>query len=473
MRILLVSANRERSPYPVFPIGLAYLAPPLEAAGHELEALDLCLEPEPDAAVTATLERFAPALVLLSLRNLDNVTWPASRSYLADAKRIVDLCAGRVPVVVGGSGFSLMPHEILVALGADFGVVGEGEELLPRLVARLERGENPAGLPGLLVRGNSCFPPPVPVERIAAPGRSLFDVARYQREGGMANVQTKRGCPFNCIYCTYPLLEGRIVRLRPIPEIIAELRSLRDEFGVGYVYFVDDIFNYPTDFAEQLCRAMAAARLDISWTAFINPAFMPPSLLDAMLAAGCDAVEFGTESGSPPLLRNLGKSFTVEDIRSASLLCRERQVDFAHYLLFGGPGETDETVLESFRLMDELEPTAVIAMTGIRIFPGTSLHRTALNEGVIRPDTDLLAPVFYLSPHVRDHLADLVAGEALRRTTWVVPGVEVNISDAMLDAMRMFSVKGPLWKLMKRLGRSRIRPLCSPSFPLDNSPLDQ
>jgi radical SAM superfamily enzyme YgiQ (UPF0313 family) len=473
MRILLVSANRERSPYPVFPIGLAYLAPPLEAAGHELQALDLCLEPEPEPAVTAALDRLAPALVLLSLRNVDNVTWPASRSYLADAKRVVDLCIGRVPVVVGGSGFSLMPREILAALGADFGVVGEGEELLPRLVERLERGESPAGLPGLLVRGGAGFLPPVPVERISAPGRSLFDVARYQREGGMANVQTKRGCPFSCVYCTYPLLEGHTVRLRPIPEIIAELRSLRDDFGVDYVYFVDDIFNYPMEFAERLCRAMAAEQLDLNWSAFINPAFLPPSLLDAMLAAGCDAVEFGTESGSPSMLRNLGKSFTVEDVRSASQLCSRRQVDFAHYLLFGGPGETDETVLESFRLMDELEPTAVIAMTGIRIFPGTSLHRTALDEGVIRPDTDLLAPVFYISPQVRDHLADLVSGEAVRRTTWVVPGSEVNISDAMLDAMRMFSVRGPLWKLMKRLGRSRVRPLCSPSFPLDIPPRDQ
>ena len=467
MKILLLSANLERFPYPVFPIGLAYLAAPLEAAGHELRVLDLCLEAEPDTAVIALLECFAPALVLVSIRNIDNVTWPASRSYLSDAKRIVDLCAGTVPVVVGGSGFSLMPNEILMALGADFGVVGEGEELLPQLVERIERGESAAGLPGLLIKGNSDFLPPEPVQRITTPSRKLFDVAGYQRDGGMANVQTKRGCPFGCVYCTYPLLEGRAMRLRPINELIAEIRSMRDDHGVGYVYFVDDIFNYPVDFAEQLCRAMIAERLDINWSAFINPAFTPPSLLDAMLSAGCDAVEFGSESGSPLMLRNLGKSFTVEDIRSASRLCRERKLDYAHYILFGGPGETDETVLESFRLMDEVEPTAVIAMTGIRIFPGTSLYRTALDEGVIRLETDLLTPVFYISPHVRDHLADLVTIEAVRRVNWVVPGLEVNISDAMLDAIRMFAVKGPLWKLVKRLGRSRVRPLCSPLFPLD------
>jgi hypothetical protein len=109
--------------------------------------------------------------------------------------------------------------------------------------------------------------------------------------------------------------------------------------------------------------------------------------------------------------------------------------------------------------MDELQPTAVIAMTGIRIYPGTSLHLTALAEGVIDCATNLLEPVFYISPQVRDCLADLVSSQAILRKNWVVPGLEVNISDAMLDALRMFPVKGPLWKLMKKMGKSRIKPM--------------
>jgi radical SAM superfamily enzyme YgiQ (UPF0313 family) len=459
MKILLVSANREHSPYPVFPIGLSYLAGSLAAAGHELSVLDLCFEQEPETAITERLASFTPDLAAVSLRNIDNVTWPGCRSYLAGVRDVVSICRGLARVVVGGSGFSLMPREIMAYLDADYGVIGEGEEVLPRLVEMVGQGACPSALPGVLVRGVDRFQPPLPVERIASPERSLFDVARYQRQGGMANVQTKRGCPFACVYCTYPLLEGRRMRLRPISTIIAEIRALVEGYGVSYVYFVDDIFNYPTDFAEQLCRAMAAEQLAINWSAFINPAFMPPGLLDVMLAAGCDAVEYGTESGSPLMLRNLGKAFTVADAREGSRLCRERQVDFAHYILFGGPGETRETILESFNLMDELEPTAVIAMTGIRIFPGTPLHRTALEEGVIDSTTDLLEPTFYISPAVRDEMAGLVTSEAIKRRNWVVPGLEVNISDAMLAALRTFPVKGPLWKLMKRLGRSRIKPM--------------
>lgn len=459
MKILMLSANRERSPYPVFPIGLSYLAAPLTAAGHQLSVLDLCFENEPEEALSGALDGFKPALVVLSLRNIDNVTWPNSRSYLEGIRRVVSVCQGHAPVIVGGSGFSLMPGEVLEYLGADYGVVGEGEEILPLLVERIESGRDKAALPGILCRGETEFRAPLPIASISTPDRSLFDVARYQREGGMTNVQTKRGCPFACVYCTYPLLEGRRMRLRPVADIMAELCALVAEHAVRYVYFVDDIFNYPPDFAEELCREMITSQLKINWTAFINPAFMTPSLLDCMLAAGCDAVEYGTESGSPAMLKNLGKSFTVADVRSASQLCRSRGMDFAHYILFGGPGETRDTILESFALMDELEPTAVITMTGIRIYPGTPLYQTALAEGVITAATNMLEPVFYISRHVREELTELVTIEALKRSNWVVPGLEINISDAMLDALRMFPVKGPLWKLMKRMGRSRIKPI--------------
>ena len=249
------------------------------------------------------------------------------------------------------------------------------------------------------------------------------------------------------------------MRLRPVEDILTEISTLVNDYGVSYLYFVDDIFNYPPDFASKLCRAMKEARLPVNWSAFINPDFITAGLMEDMLAAGCDAVEFGSDSGSPQMLKNLRKSFTVEDLRRASRLCREMGVDFAHYMLFGGPGETRDTILESFTLMDELEPTAVIAMTGIRIYPNTALHRTAIDEGLIQESDSLLEPVFYISPEIRDCFADLVVSEAMKRSNWIAPGLEVNASSAMLDAIRMFKVKGPLWKMIKGLGRSHHRPL--------------
>ena len=459
MKLLLISANRERDPYPVFPIGLACLAGPLAAAGHVLSALDLCFESDPPHAISSALAEYQPDAVVISLRNLDNVTWPGSRSYLEGVRDIIALIHDRALTIIGGSGFSLMPVEILAAVGADYGVAGEGEQQLPRLLKCLESGGDPSLLPGVVVPGSPGYVPPLPVENLGTPDRTLFDVARYYREGGMANVQTKRGCPFGCVYCTYPLLEGRSMRLRSIVEIIAEIRALVNDFGVSYLYFVDDIFNYPPDFASKLCRAMTAAKLPVNWSAFINPDFITAELMDDMLAAGCDAVEFGSDSGSPLMLKNMRKSFTVEELRKASRLCKDLGLDFAHYMLFGGPGETRDTILETFDLMDELEPTAVIAMTGIRIYPNTALHRIAIDEGLVQEFTSLLEPAFYISPLIQDGFADLITVEAMKRRNWIAPGLEINASSAMLDAIRMFKVKGPLWKMIKGIGRSHHRPL--------------
>lgn len=459
MNVLLISANREQTPYPVFPIGLSYLAGPLAAAGHRLEAVDLCFEAQPEQTVREALERFLPEAVVISIRNIDNVTWPASRSYLAGIRGVVDACRGRIPVVLGGSGFSLMPMEILEFLDGDYGVVGEGEEILPPLLEALARGKRPGLLPGLIARGDTSFVPPRPIDRIGTPDRELFLLERYNREGGMANLQTKRGCPFSCIYCTYPLLEGNRVRLRPIPDIIREIGELVDKAGIDYIYFVDDIFNYPPEFAARLCRTITEARIAIKWSAFINPGFIELTLLESMVAAGCDAVEFGSESGSPLMLANLGKSFGVEEVRTASLRCREIGLDFAHYILFGGPGECETTIGETFALMDEVAPTAVIAMTGIRIFPGTPLFHQAVAEGVITTGTRLLEPVFYISPLIGDRLGPLVTEEALKRRNWIVPGLEINMSDAMMEILRHFRGRGPLWKQVKRLGRSHLHPM--------------
>jgi hypothetical protein len=109
--------------------------------------------------------------------------------------------------------------------------------------------------------------------------------------------------------------------------------------------------------------------------------------------------------------------------------------------------------------MDEIDPTAVIAMTGIRIFPGTALYLQALAEGMIAPDTTLLEPAFYISPLVGERLGPLVTEAARKRRNWIAPGLEINTSEALLGMLRQFRVRGPLWKQVKRLARSHIHPM--------------
>jgi radical SAM superfamily enzyme YgiQ (UPF0313 family) len=448
LKVLMISANRERDPSPVFPLGLAYLAGPIEKAGHSSRLLDLCFAPDVALAVRRALDESAPDVVLVSIRNLDNVTWPASRSYVDGVREVVAICRPRAVVVLGGSAFSLEPLSLLKATGAHCGVVGEGEEVVPRLLERIAAGVDPKGLPGVVVAGDGAPPSPRLPAAVGTPDRALFDVSRYLTEGGAANVQTKRGCPFGCTYCTYPILEGTRVRTRPSAEVVRELRELVDEHGVDYVEFCDDIFNFPEAAARELCEAMIAADLKLSWSAFVNPGHLDARLLDLMVRAGCDAVELGTDSGSAAMLRSLGKSFTVDEVRRASQLCRDAGVATAHYLLFGGPGENDGTIAESVALMDELAPEAVIVMVGIRIYAGTSLHGIALHEGVVAADQCLLEPAFYPAEAELRRIAERVAGEAGRRRNWIVPGLEVNTSTGVLEMLRRRHERGPIWKVL-------------------------
>jgi radical SAM superfamily enzyme YgiQ (UPF0313 family) len=330
-------------------------------------------------------------------------------------------------------------------------------------VRSLEKGEPICPSPYLLVK-EKPFPPLIEGARVfplRSPDRSFFEAHRYLEEGGMGNIQTKRGCPFSCIYCTYPLLEGKKVRLRKTEEVVDEIQRLVEE-GVDYIYFVDDIFNYPPSFAEALCREMVRRKVKVKWSAFVNPSFLNETLLQWMKEAGCRGVEFGTDSGSPRMLENYKKSFTQEDIIRSSKLCSALQINHCHYILFGGPGEDEETIEESFHLMDQLDPTAVIAMLGIRIYPGTEMERLSFTQGVIRQNSNLMYPYFYISPTLGERLGEIIQEKALARKRWIVPGLEINITKNLIEQIRKFRIRGPLWELVGRMKRPRVRPLSEP-----------
>jgi radical SAM superfamily enzyme YgiQ (UPF0313 family) len=462
MRILLISANRERMPYPVAPLGLAYIAGALKAAGHDCRAIDLCFSSDSKHDVMQVVEGFPPDVIGISLRNLDNLTYPPSISYLPELEETIAIVRRltAAPLVIGGSGFSLAPLPLMQRLDADFGIVGEGEGSMVGLVERLEQGASPDAIPGVLIKGRDEFLPPSPLDAFGTPDRSVLDNKSYFQEGGMANVQTKRGCPFKCIYCTYPLLEGKRVRVRAVGEVVRELQDLQAGYGVDYCYFVDDIFNYPPDYTEALCCEMIAQGVKMRWTAFVNPRFLTPDITALMAKAGCQGVELGVDSGSSKILMSYGKEFEVQDIIDAAQHCREADLNFALYLLLGGPGEDEATLLDTFALMDRLDPTAVIIMIGIRIYPHTPLQEMAVQEGVIKKDDALLEPRFYISPLINhERLIELVTEGAMGRRGWIVPGLEINISPPLMEGIRKFGLRGPLWELAGRMKRPRMRPL--------------
>jgi radical SAM superfamily enzyme YgiQ (UPF0313 family) len=458
MRVLLISANVEKLPDPVAPLGLAYLSAALKYEGQDVQCLDLCFEEDIDGALEKALLNFRPQVIGLSLRNVDNVSYPHTVSYLPFYKGLIEHCRqlSPSPILLGGSGFTLIPHPLLKYLDADGGIVGEGEKAFPQALMAIA-SDAPVNIEGLILRGAGISSRPACIQDLdllPLPDWNGLDLEKYFSQGGMGNLQTKRGCPFDCIYCTYPLIEGKKIRLRS-PAKVAQEAEVLVARGIKNAFIVDNIFNFPETHAREVCRVFIQKRIPLKWSCYVHPAYFSPALAEDMKKGGCTGVEFGTDSGSPTVLAKLGKNFTPEEIERASRRAREADLEVCHGLSLGAPGETEETLQDTFELMEKISPTAVIAMLGLRIFPGTGLARLAEDEGMISPSHDFLQPTFYIAPRVKAQLMELAQKAAALHPTWIFPGLRINISPRLQSKLRRIGVKGPLWEHMKIVRQRR------------------
>ncbi|MBI5562855.1 MAG: cobalamin B12-binding domain-containing protein [Deltaproteobacteria bacterium] len=452
MKMLLISANREKSPYPVSPIGLAYVAQALLSDGHDARVLDLCFAEDIAESIDAAVVASRPDVIGLSIRNVDNLTYPKTTSYLPYLLTVArKLREFGIPVVAGGSGFSLFPEEMLRHLGLEYGITGEGEGAMTEFARRLCAGWDVLSTPNLAyIKDGSFRQNPIgTVGAFASPARGLLDNERYFRDGGMANIQTKRGCPFSCVYCTYPLIDGSRIRCREAASVVDEMQEMLEGRGIDHFFFVDDIFNHPARQAAGICNAIIRRGLSVKWTCFATPLGMTPELLGLMKEAGCMGVEFGTDAASAKMLTAMGKSFTKDDIRRVSAQCAEAWLPAAHYLILGGPGETDETVAEAFAFMDEIDPRAVIAMIGVRVYPRTPMERISVAGGMIKEGANLLQSHFYVSPLIGvERLLSMISAHAALRPNWLVPAMDVRGRDETMTMLRKLGYRGPLWDML-------------------------
>jgi len=471
VKVLLVSANRESFPDPVFPLGAAYAAAAVRKAGHRISVLDLAFVRDPEKTLSASILRENADLVAFSLRNLDNAAYPLTRFYLPyyrsllrTARETVSRTSrSKAPLVVGGSAVGLMPAAVVKSLGADYGVAGESEESFPALLEALEGGCSPLGIPGVVVGeegGGSGTPLLFPVLPVSpevegrdwtrmTPARDLFDLSRYVRVGGMANIQTKRGCAFRCRYCTYPLLEGRDHRLRDPDSVADEIEDLVERNGVRSFFFVDSVFNLPASHAEAISQALINRKIRIRWSAYASPAGLTRGLLETMAAAGCDGLEMGSDSADEATLETLGKGFSPDRILEVAEDCRKVGIPICHSLIFGGPGETPETVRHTCRRIDGTRPMAVVAMAGVRLYPGTPLGDWALSSGLMKSGDDFLEPFFFIEPGVRSFLIPYLESFSAARGNWILPGVVPPLAPTTQRVIRFLGYRKPLWHLLK------------------------
>jgi radical SAM superfamily enzyme YgiQ (UPF0313 family) len=263
----------------------------------------------------------------------------------------------------------------------------------------------------------------------------------------MLNLQTKRGCPFKCSYCTYPHIEGGRMRFYEPREIARNARELQDA-GAKYIFITDSAFNASYDHSSQVATAFIKAGVSIPWGGFFVPTVPPADYFKRMADAGLTHVEFGTESLSDTVLANLRKPFSSGDVFTAHKQALDAGSHIAHYFLLGGPGENKETLQRTLTGIDNLEKAVFFFFCGIRIYPHTTLYEVALREDQIAAGENILPPVFYRSGGITvEEIMKMVESHANGRLNWLIGAGEAKAT-RILPKLYRRGFTGPLWEYL-------------------------
>jgi radical SAM superfamily enzyme YgiQ (UPF0313 family) len=453
--IALVSANMHRIPYPVYPLGISYLTSYLSIHLPDCEVQVFDFNRGTYDSFAAFLKCNEFDLVGISLRNFDDSTHTyCTNLFIAHYREIMRIARAhtQAPVVLGGAGFSVFPELIFNELNPDYAILGEGEAALKELIAALSDGSDPTAIDRLAWRdADGKF-------RINASGKMpgtnyisspLLHVENdwaeyYWHSSGMLNIQTKRGCPYNCIFCSYPLIDGRTVRTLDAKTVVANIEELYFAKGISYLFFTDSIFNIHKDYNEELARRLTESKADIRWGAYFAPHNLTADDLKLYQQSGLTHVEFGSDSLSDRQLEHYNKKFRMSDIREQSMYCSNLGIFYAHFLILGGYGETDETLDETFAHSRELGLTVYFPYIGMRVYPDTQLCDIALREGLIRSPNDLINPVYYLSKEIDPATIEPRAKATGQR--WIFTDDEPS---PVIDRLRQRGKKGPLWEFLR------------------------
>lgn len=388
MRILLAyktHAGGARDPYTsLLPVGLGYLNAVLRAAGWQSRLANLSQYGWKEIESLLTTEH--PDILGISLFTHNRFE---SLKLAALAKKLNPLCF----VVCGGPHATHRSREILARNRAvDAVVVGEGEETFRELVGCLAvPGSSPAAVRGLVLRSGEdvvSTPPRAPLVNLDAlplPAAYYDNAIEADPHRQLEFIVTSRGCPAACRFCSSPRFWGKGLRFRSPQSIVDEIRFIRDQYGLLYFSIRDDTFTADRERVLAFCRQLLQEKVYILWNCQSRVSAVDEEMLGWMKRAGCECVQFGVESGSRKMLRELGKSITPEQVKRAAAATREAGINLSVYLITGIPGETAEDLRASLRLIEEIAPHDG-QVSPLAYYPGTALFEQGVKNGAVSGD---------------------------------------------------------------------------------------
>jgi anaerobic magnesium-protoporphyrin IX monomethyl ester cyclase len=382
MRVLLINPYYPISETPSPPLGLAYLAAALSAAGIEVKILDLVVFPYKRTMLQSLLENFKPRIVGLTAVTM---TFDFAMKVVRDIKQLDP----DILTVMGGPHVSFCARETLRAFpDLDLIALGEGERTVVDLCRTADSGNSWGKVKGIAFRKGAdiCFSEKreriAELDSLPVPARHLLPLGRYRALGMPVSLTTSRGCPFKCIFCVGRKMVGPRVRYRSPAKVVDELEYL-NTLNFHQINIADDLFTANKHHCLAVCDEITKRGLKLTWTSFARVDTVTDEILTRMKAAGCSAVSFGIESGNPQILKTIKKGITLAQVTAAVDMCRRAGITpFASFIL-GLPGETPQTIQETMDFGAQLKDLGLsFGFHLLAPFPGTEIRESSDQYGI-------------------------------------------------------------------------------------------
>ncbi len=323
------------------------------------------------------------AIRTATLVGISTITPTAPRAY-AIADRVREM---GIPVIMGGPHVTFLPEEAL--MHSDYVVRGEGEKALMAFIDVREKGGSYSNVPNLSfieegkVQHNPMQPFVDQLDDLPYPDFSLFK-GKNRRIAGrqIIPVQTSRGCPFDCSFCSVTGMFGKRYRFRSTENIVEELRQYDDPGN--FVFFYDDHFTANRKRAKALLQAMIQEKFQFNWSTQVRVDIArDPELVDLMKEAGCHTLFIGLESVNPDSLEAMKKEQTVEEIVAAVRILRKKHIHIHGMFVYGFDQDDWKTVRETVRFAKKarLTSTQFLILTP---FPGSEFYQKIAAENRIQ-----------------------------------------------------------------------------------------
>jgi len=366
------------------PLGLASIAAYLREKSIPVSIIDADVENLSMIKLKEKMLRASPDIVGITTMT------PTIHDDLKVARIAKEIGA---KVVVGGPHINAMPIETMQFFPIDFGILGEGEYPMFKLIEALSNNSPIDNVPGLIFKnkfGEIIKKSPYiheDLDELPIPARDLllydsyFSIITKKR---FTTMTIGRGCPFNCGFC-FKQPSDQKIRYRNPKLVVDEIEEVVYKYDINEINFSSDTLTFNNNFIRNFCQELIDRKVKVSWIAPTRVDCVTPELLKLMKRAGCRSLRFGVESGSAKILECMGKDIDKKETLRVFNWVKQEKIETFAYLIIGYLNETDETVRETLDFVKKIKPDLLMYNIATPL-PSTRLFEQAVTAGLVDPE---------------------------------------------------------------------------------------